>query len=505
MSTIDPAHRPVLIGASQLSQRDVTLETAMSPLEMFERIARESAAASGAGESLLGQLDTIATSATIGWQASNPCRLIADALGAKPTTEWVSQMGGETSVALVNDVATRITRGEAGLGFIAGCNNMKSLELARRAGVSLDWPEGGAGSPTLVGKEGQGHDDAEAAVGLDMPINIYPLFENALRVARGQSLEAHRAAMGALMHPFTRTAAANPHAWFPTERSAEELTTPTPVNRMIYFPYPKYLNAVLATEQAAGVLVASQAVADQLGVPRDRQIHWRGGAFAAEDPWFVSQRPSFAEGPAIRTCHTTALANAGIPLDQIELIDFYSCFPIAVAMAIEMLGLDPADPRGFTLTGGLPYAGGPGNSYSFHSLATAIDRLQRGEANNALVTGNGWYLTKHSAVVLARDPAETTPTAEARADTTSGWSAPPVTLDPKPAGPATVETYTIGHDRTGLPEKGIIVARLDDTGARCLANTPPDPTLLAELESRELIGSKGHVTLEDGNPIFTPA
>lgn len=498
---------PVLIGASQLSQRDVTLETAMSPLDMFVRIAGESADASAANDrkKLLAGIDTIALTASAGWDAQNGPRLIGDALGATLSTEWVSHHGGETSLALVNNVAEKILRGESELGFVAGCNNMKSLALAKRADRRLDWPRGGDGAPEVVGKEGWGHNDFEAAAGLTMPISIYPLFENALRVARGQSLEEHALAMGELMHPFTKTAAANPHAWFPTERSPEELVTPSPINRMIYFPYAKYLNAVMATEQSAGVLIASSEMADRLGVPADKRVYWRGGAFRAENPWNISERPSFSTSPAMQTCHKTALANAGIELGEIDLMDFYSCFPIAVAMACEMLGLAQDDPRGFSITGGLPYAGGPGSSYGFHSLATAIERVQAGSADTALVTGNGWYLTKHSAAILAREPGTDAPTAATNEALITDWTDAAVELDKAPDGAAHVETYTIGHERDGTPSQGLIVGRLASTNARFLANTPADPALLAELEAKEVIGTKGSVKTVDGQAIYTPA
>jgi len=501
------SNRPVLIGASQMSHRDVTLETAMNPVAMFERVARESAEASGAADpsKLLASIDTIALTAAAGWEPTNPARLIADAIGATPRTEWLSHHGGETSLALVNSVAERILSGETEIGFVAGCNNLKSLGLAQRAQQDLGWPSGGEGSPEQVGREGWGHNQFEADAGLDLPISIYPLFENALRVARGQSLEEHARAMGELMHPFTKTAAANPHAWFPTERSAEELVTPTPINRMIYFPYAKYLNAVMATEQAAGALIVSEAVADRLGVPAHKRVYWRGGAYRAETPWNVSERPSFSTSPAIKTCHHTALANGGIPLEDIEMIDFYSCFPIAVSMACEMLGLDQADPRGFSITGGLPYAGGPGSSYSFHSLATAMERLQTGNTGNAFITGNGWYLTKHSASVLSLEPGDTLPTSAAEESLIVDWDEAPVTLDKAPEGCARVETYTIGHDRDGSPSQGIIVGRLDESNARFLARTPSDTALLAELESREVIGTRGTVKTEDGQATFSPA
>ena len=176
-------------------------------------------------------------------------------------------------------------------------------------------------------------------------------------------------------------------------------------------------------------------------------------------------------------------------------------------MACEMLGLAENDSRGLTVTGGLPYAGGPGNSYGFHSLATAVAKLRGKAGEHALVTGNGWYLTKHSAAIISRQPAPSghVPSAAPATDATrTSWTAPPVQLRTEASGAATVETYTIAHDRDGSPARGIIIGRLTETNERFLANTPPDPELLASLEKIELIGTQGIVHHRDGGNIYTP-
>jgi acetyl-CoA C-acetyltransferase len=502
------SQQPILIGVAQLSDRDVTLETAMNPVEMLERIAREAAESAGGRPDLLTSIDTIALAEIFGWRASNPPQLLAEAIGANPKNLISSHLGGETALALTNRIAEKIALGESELGFVGGCNNLRTLTLAQRAGVRPDWPTGDESSPDIVGTATSGINEAEKAVGLEMPIQVYPIFENALRAARGQSLSEHREAMGRLFQPFTGLAAKNPQAWFPTERSADELTRVTEANRMICFPYPKYLNAVMATDQAAGALIASQAMARKLGIPEEKWIYWRGGAYEVEEPWFLSDRNSYAESPAMRSCHTTALANAGLSLDEIDLIDFYSCFPSAVSMACEMLGLSQDDPRGFTLTGGLPYAGGPGNSYSFHSLATAVTNLREKCGEHAMLTGNGWYLTKHSATILSRQPipGDFEPSATATSDTTrSRWKTPATEVVSEANGPAEVETYTIVHDREGAPSRGIIIGRLRESNRRFLANTPADPQLLADLEKIELIGTQGNVQHESGRNVYRPA
>lgn len=498
---------PIVIGAAQLSDREVTLETAANPIKMLARIVREAAESSGGDPRLVESIDTIGLADTLGWSAQNPPRLLADAIGATPATEWQSGVGGESALALTNDAAMRIASGDSQLAFVGGCNNIRAFGLARKAGFRFDWPTGGAGEPIAVGKSGAGSDQSELDVGLEMPISVYPIFENALRAAHGQSLDEHRRAMGALFEPFTRIAAANPYAWFPVERSAEELCKPTSANRMICFPYTKFLNAVMATDQSAGVLLASPTMARRLGIPEKNWIYWRGGALEIEDPWLISLRPSYSESPALKTCHETAFANARIALDEIDLIDFYSCFPSAVSMACQMLGLAQNDARGLTLTGGLPYAGGPGNSYSFHSLAVAVTRLREKTGEHALVTGVGWYLTKHSATILSRRPpsAGQAPSAAPSTEATqASWRAPAVTLQLEANGAATVETYTIVHDRDGRPVKGIIIGRLTETDQRFFANTVPDPDLLADLEKIELIGTHGSVRHQEGRNLYIP-
>jgi acetyl-CoA C-acetyltransferase len=504
------SQQPVLIGGAQLSDRDATLETAMSPLDMLSRIVREAAASSGGDPNLVTKVDTIALASIFAWRAKNPPALLAEVIGAKPSKLIASHVGGETALALTNLVASRITSGECQLGFVGGCNNLRTLSLAQKAGASLDWPVGGEQLPDIVGTSTSAINEAEKAVGLSMPIQVYPIFENALRAARGQTLTEHRETMGRLFAGLSSVAAANPYAWFPTERSADELTQPGDTNRMICFPYPKYLNAVMITDQAAGALLASQEMARKLGVPEENWIYWRGGAYEVEEPWFFSERESFSDSPAMRRCHEGALASAGLALDEVDLFDFYSCFPSAVSMACEMLGMSQDDPRGFTLTGGLPYAGGPGNSYCFHSLAAAVDRLREKSGEHALVTGNGWYLTKHSATLLSRQPRTldsefATRTIEDTSPRNGEPSAVPVVVRSQADGASTVETYTVVHGRDGMPNQGIIIGRLLDSGERFLANTPTDPGLLADLESNETVGAPGTVRHEAGHNIFRPA
>jgi acetyl-CoA C-acetyltransferase len=492
------AQAPILVGAGQLIERDVEPAKALEPLAMLERVARDAAADAGSGDRLLRELDAIALVASIGWRAENAPRLVAERLGAKPRQELTSAIGGETPITLVNHVARQIRRGDARIALVAGNNNVRTRRRARKEGVELDWTSGGEGEPTRIGENRPGSSEREVQHGLNLPISVYPIFENALRAHRKLDLSAHRRRMGVLMARFTDVAARNPYAWFPVARSAEELTIPSPDNRMVGFPYTKYLNAVIETDQAAGVLMMSLEAARSLGIPEDRWVYWWGGLQAAEDPWFPSERPDFARCPALKQAVDGALAEAGGTLDEMDFIDFYSCFPVAVEMACEMLGLDEDDPRGFTVTGGLPYAGGPGNNYTLHALAAMIERLRSAPGSRGLVTGNGFYLTKHSALVCSTEPKERASTHPDDVDP----GVPPEIVDAA-QGPATVETYTVLHDRDGAPERGIVIGRLQDD-RRFIANTPEDRVLLEDFEAQEEVGRAGRVTTREGRNLFEP-
>lgn len=496
---------PILVGTAQLVERDVDPAEATEPLAMLEQMARGAAADAGAGDSLLQRLDTVAILNVAGWQARNGAQLVAERVGAPATKFYTSEMGGQIGVATINLLSERIVNGESQAALLAGCNNMRTLMKAGPAGVALDWTVGGTSDPEMIGVAKAGSSELEGKYGMVMPPDIYPIFENALRASLGLSLDEHLERIGKLFHKFSAVAAKNPHAWFPTERSVEELITAIPSNRMIAYPYTKYLNAVLNTDQAAGMILTTPAVARQLGIAEDRWVYWLGGAESEEEAWFPTERPNFSDAPAMGDSSKSALANAELTADDIDHIDFYSCFPIAVEQAAKQLDLDVEDPRGFTVTGGLPYAGGPASAYTLHSLAAMADKLRDVGGGKGLVTGNGWYLTKHAASVWSTQPGVNPPKRGLIDDLPSAG----VDTAPRPAsddvtGRGTVEAYTVQFDREGAPSRGIMIGSTDQ-GTRFVANAPFDRDTLEDLVANEAVGIEGTLAKKDELTIFSPA
>ncbi len=490
---------PVLIGAGQFTYRGAP-DAAPMPLRMLEIVAEAAAADAGLATGALRDLDAIGV---VGFAIDaegalarlpaprlvNPPASLARSLNAKPRWAVYTHMGGNSPQHLINTACERIAAGENEFALVVGAEFLGSLMRRLAAGQVFDTPLEDDPPPARIGDPRLGVTAQEAAHGLDHPVNTYPLFENALRARDGRSLGDHQCRLGELFAPFTRVAAANPHAWFRTERTADELIEVGPRNRMVSFPYPKYLNAIMQVDQAAAVLIASERYAARLGVPPERRVYLHGCADAA-DLWFPLERQNFHSSPAMRLTGERALDMAGVELKDIDVFDLYSCFPSAVQVGAEELGLTLDDPRGLTVTGGLPYFGGPGNNYALHSVVTMMDRLREKPGSFGLATANGWFLTKQSVGVYSTTPPR----------------APFVRQDPAvlqrridaldhpaivehPDGPARIETYTVVHAREGY-RMGIVIGR-DAEGRRFVANTPTDPALLAAMEAEEQIGRRG--------------
>jgi len=491
---------PILVGAGQRIQRDVDPAVALDPLALMAEAASAAAEDAGGGARLLTAVDSVAVVNVFSWDYGNAPRLLAERVGAHARDQRYTTVGGNTPQSLVNQTAARIAGGEVGLALVAGGEAIATL---RRARGRVAWAVAAGTPPVVVGEARPGTTEYEVAHNFQLPTQIYPLFENALRARSRLPIDEHRARLGRLMARFSAVAAENPYAWFREARSADEIVTATARNRMIGFPYTKYMNAIIEVDQAAAVLMTSVGRARALGIPASRWVHVLGTA-EAHDHWFVSERVNYWSSPAIRAAAGRALALAGVSSDAIDWFDLYSCFPCAVEIGRDMLGIADDDPRPLTVTGGLPYFGGPGNAYSLHAIASMMDRLRASPGTRGLVTALGWYLTKHAVAVYAASPDE------------RGWHADPgpslqdgIDREPRPEiaaqaeGPATIETYTVLHDRDGAPVSGLVVGRLDDD-RRFLANTPVDRDLLESLVVREGVGLRGTVSVRDGLNRFVP-
>jgi acetyl-CoA C-acetyltransferase len=394
---------PVVIGVGQAVNRPRQPEEAVDALELVTRAvyaAADDAGAAGGGPALLRRLDAVRVINMLSYSYPRPAATVAAAIGApEPRVGVYTAPGGNSPQWQVNVAAERIARGEDGLTLVCGAEALESARVAAKHGITLSRGERGDVGE-MAGDERSGVGPAEMALGLFAPASIYPVFENAVRARAGRGLDEHRRLLAELMARFSEVAATRPEAWFPERRTADQIYAATPSNRMVAYPYTKLMNAIIRVDQSAAVLLAPAGLARELGVPEEKWVYVWGGAEAA-DVWVPFERPRLDESPGIRLAAGSALAAAGVAIDDIDHFDLYSCFPVAVEMACDALGLALDDARGLTVTGGLAAFGGPGNNYVTHAIAAMVERLRERPGDKGLCTGLGWYVTKHSAGVGA--------------------------------------------------------------------------------------------------------
>lgn len=477
--TLDPWRTPVLISAAQCCEGTETV----GPLDLAERAARD---ALDQAPGIADRIDQVEVVAILLGAGPAPASQLATRLKISPESCVTTTVGGNTPQWLVGRAADDIAAGNPATVLIAGAEALRSQ--AQGHTVVTPAPEV---ADEVVGDPRPGLSEAETAAGLMVPAQVYPLFESVLAHRAGRSFSEQRTALGQLMAPFTQVAARHPCAWFPRALTAHEIAEVGPENRVFAEPYTKRMNAFLKVDQGAALLVTSLGCARELGLEEQAVFIW--SAADACDVWFPAARPDMGSSPGIAAAARASLTAAAIGIDDVEHLDLYSCFPCSVRMAADALGLTDADERKLTVTGGLPYFGGPGNNYTAHAIATMYELLKDGPgASTGLVSGLGWFVTKHSVGIYGSEPP---PDGYERGDTDQDQavidaSAVPVVMEA--AGEtATVEASTVIYDRAGTVRTVPVVARLPN-GSRVVASATAQ-----ELAGVNLVGQRVRV---DGRP-----
>lgn len=404
-----PDNTPIIVGAGQYVERLTTDSTAAisSPMEIAAAACRAALQDAGARAS---DIDTIAvirlfSDAAKAWQSpfggsNNPPESIARHIGASPTHRIYSNAGGTEPQQRLAELFGDIARGAKELVLLAGAEAIANQRFAMRNGLELDWRE--EFDAPLDNREYSVRfaSSEELNSGMSLPVHYYALIENYQAHELGHDLQQHLRHMAAMMSPFSAVAAANPYAQNGLAYSARELATQGKSNYPISLPYSKLLIAQDAVNQGAALLLTSAGKARELGIDPGNWIFVEAHAEGMDR--CLSQRENPGRSTAMERVFATTLAMAGANAADMDLIDIYSCFPCAVYSACEALDLATDGSRALTVTGGLPYFGGPGNNYSMHALAEMAVRLRHGNLRG-LVTANGGILSKHAATVLSAD------------------------------------------------------------------------------------------------------
>ncbi len=281
-------------------------------VEALERAASDSGVAT-----MLENINEVVAVSSFTWHTNDPALLVAERLGLDVTTRLLG-VGGNTPQKFVHDSAKRILAGEVRCVALVGAEAMYSRLLARREGREQDWvlqPEE-VTSPMVATNDPAPLTAAEYGQGLNLPTNVYPLFENARRARLGWTVQEQREHLGTLWSNFANVAAKNPYAWIRDAPSPDDIVNPSTDNRMVAFPYTKFLMANMPVDMAASFIMTSFEHATALGIAQDRMVFPQCGA-DANDHWLISDRPKLDDSPAMRALWR-ALAGFGVTTDALS-------------------------------------------------------------------------------------------------------------------------------------------------------------------------------------------
>jgi len=492
---MDP-RTPVIVGAGQVTNRRRRL---VDPMTLMEEAAL--AADADAGGNALGHVSSVQAVNIVSARYSAPATALGQRLALRDGERLTTTVGGSTPLWLLCEACDRITNGTLDGVLIAGAEAVDSARRARREGTKLHRGDAvGAQADPVIGDARPPLSDGDLKAQLVAPSTIYPMFEQALAAKAGRTPDEHRVWLGGLMAPFTAVAASHPDvSWFPRTLTPADIATVTPDNRMIAEPYPKNMNAIIQVDMAAALIVLSAAAAEAAGVPKDRWIFpWAGSR--CDDVFIAAQRPDYTSSPGLAATARGAFGAAGVGLDDVAHFDFYSCFPSAVQIGAAALGLALDDPRGLTVTGGLPFFGGAGNNYVTHSIATMVDLLRSDPSAIGVTTGISWFVSKHGVVVFSGTPSKDGWRYADTVDVQPAIDASALELAAEAEGVAIVDAFTVEHDRDAGPVRAPVYATLDD-GRRVVA-VPAIPELPRELSGRNIVGEKVRVRTGEGGVVY---
>ncbi|MDZ7783720.1 MAG: hypothetical protein U5K56_12560 [Halioglobus sp.] len=456
-----PANTPVLVGAAAVQQKLEDYRAALEPVALMERALRAAAEDAGSG-ALLTRADEIMVPNSL-WGYRDPGRILAERLGATAATTLLADFG-ILQQSLLNRACRRIAAGEAGVLLVTGGEARYRQQCAARAGGEAPETKQGEVEPdVLLRPDAELMSEVESAAGLAMPVGYYAIMDSALRYRQGLTVAEHRDRMARLYARMSVIAAQNPDAWTREPVDAPFIRDHCADNRMLAFPYTKLHNSQWNVDQAAGLILCSAGIAEELGIPRDK---WLFPLASTESNFMtvIASRGDLGASEGFRIAGRRIAELTGIELGDVRLRELYSCFPFAVRVQQREFGLDPEED--VSVTGGMTFGGGPLNNFVFQATARMAQLLRRNPGEPGLITAVSGLVTKQACCLWSTEPPP------------GGWAFADVSDEVRAAtdvreligdyrGEATVAGYTVLY-RGMDPWRAIAVFDLPD-GRRSVA------------------------------------
>ncbi len=478
MDNINP-RRPILVGISAVQQKSKPIKDLLEPWQLMAEAARQ-AAADANSDKLLKAVDLVLVPEGT-WSYIDPGRLISEAVGATRARTVLAKVGIPQQ-SLLSRACSDIAAGKAEAVLVTGGEAQYRTIVAGKAGIELvDTNQANVQPDEILDPDGELLSQHELSCGLMMPVGFYAIMENALRHHLGQDIESHRDEISVMYERCSRIASQNPNAWSTEPMTAGLIRNPSPTNRMLAFPYTKCHSSQWNVDQAASLLFCSVGKARELGIPENKWIYPLSAA-ESNHMAFLSERRELYRCIGAAVAGKRALYLAGKTPEQIEHLEMYSCFPVAVRMYAREMGFPLS--RQMTVCGGMSFAGGPFNNFVFQSLVRLCEVLRKDPGSTGLLSCVSGIATKQGISLWSMEPSA--PEFRFEDVTDEVRSATEVCeVVSHYEGQGTIAGYTVIYGKEA-PERGIVICDIPD-GKRHLAYTL-DQALMEQMTCEEFCG-----------------
>lgn len=480
-------NNPVIVSVAAITQK------IQDPAEAKEAVALMADCCIAAAEKvacpqLLSEAEEISAPQGM-WAYADPASLVKGEIGNTQATTVLGKIG-VLQQGLFNRACQRIQDGEIDVAIVMGGEAKYRGLQAMIQGVDISDTESTQAADTVMEPDQELWLEAESVAGLGMPVGYYALMDSAWRHRHGKSIEQHRDEVADLYQGFNKIAQGNEYAWKQTPVSAEEIRNPAEKNPMLAYPYTKLHNTSWNVDQASALIFCSIKKARELGID---EKHWVYPAASTESNLMqaVSQRSDLSRCFGAKHAGEKALALANIHVSDIDLFEMYSCFPIAVLGFADELGiLSSFEQPDLTVTGGMPFAGGPLNNYVLQATVKMVEELQAQDKNYGLVSNVSGMNTKQAFCLYSKNP-HVYQMADVTLDVIA--DSPEKTLDKLFCGVAVIQAFTVLYEKN-VAERLLVIAE-DVNGVRSIAFNK-DEALMQLALTDDLIGRE--IDVENG-------
>ncbi|OZC42677.1 hypothetical protein CH289_27175 [Rhodococcus sp. RS1C4] len=474
----------VIIGASAITQRTDQQNHGVDAAGLMLAACKAAAPAA-----LLERTDLIVVPQGT-WRYGDPGRLIANGLAADDARTVRVEIG-VLQTTILSTAIEAVEEGRADVAVVVGGEALDRRRVATRNGrrATETVQDSSARSDEVIAPTSGFRGLYEDVWDIEEPYIQYALLDSARRARLDLSIDGNVHQIADRWAQFSRTAAENPMAWDRHVRTAEELLdVSTRGNRPLAAPYTGQLVTRMHVDQAAALIICSVDIAEKSGIPRSQWVFPR----LTVDCELAIPVVERADPDCCRQWSLIANeleAEMGTDLSSIDLVDLYSCFPIAVAHQVDAFHLS-GRPE-LTLTGGMTFGGGPLNNSALQAMARAVELLRGSDRHRtALVTAVSGLLTKQGAVLFQRD---TPQRSYARIDLTD-LAAQVVHRRPVVechSGPATIQAVTVVSSSDGGSDHAVAIVRTSDGTGTVVRSA--DPQVVRSVRETEWVGRKVHV------------